>query len=587
MEPGPPSRSSSAHGGGQPSVYELWRELDFEAVMTSNQDVYERVIENMGKAAEEKSELLAFVKQFTGKVREKQSCGKAEIEELLGYFKRVFAGMMERCLYGEQAYSGLYRSLGGLPDPTPHLLTLSMAQANIAKLEAELAANHTAAAELQGLSENGRKDSEQNAKLREELAALAQQVKDRELAADALRAKIRTQADDLAAAEDRCRQLEDRCLAVTDSLARLQTKRDDDADGLAEETALLQQQLADKDAALAELRLRVDGQGRAERREAEMDLEMRLLELTQRFEYQQEQTATAEAAAAALRDEAAALRQERGELKEAEEYPGADDAEMRKARYERLVADLGLAGEVGDAADEVELLMVMKQKQKALKGEAAKQQQHAAHQGRMLHLLERQKADLERERVNRDAQIEKLQSRLDLLVGGTSAPQPAPHARDAAIDEVFDVAALFTEVGDDVHVVMDDAADAQAQTVRLLTTQREVLKDKVAELEGNNAALSTRLTHALARTADVEAPAPPPAPGQSPSQPPAAPRGVQNGFDAVAYRTLRIVNSNPITRGFVAVYFVLLHLLVSLVLYYASMGSTAFERTAASRKDTF
>ncbi|KAJ9458582.1 hypothetical protein DIPPA_02891 [Diplonema papillatum] len=647
------------------SVYEAWKAFDFDASMTEYQKVYEQVIDNMTHGIKEKADLVAFVKDFSVSVSGHDTCTREEIQRVLKVCKATFVRLLERSGFSEQAFTGFFGKIGRLPDPTSHLLSTNVASATVAKLEAEARAREETEGallkELHGLKSEVGTVTE----LRQEVSTHQQQLRDLEGQNESLRRDVQLLEQHIKRGEEKCVALEERNLALSEQIARIQVESDKKADFLQEEATNLSQQLADAQAQLEAEHTAAGGSASRmhdrNRHQASEALNAQLLAAEQRVGEHEAAEESLRRDLAKLSSELSAVKAEAAKLRSATDVFGhvPSDEDRKRLVVQKTLREIGVS--FTPETDEVEAVLLVHAQCKALQSVVSKKE-------KLLTALQKQVAEASTTAEQQERRINDLRTDLrvakDRLHFLTTSASPAnghtnggKSPRDMQISGVgtlvpalggqelspFSLTSL--NIGEenadelctkqdqnDAFVSVDIASpvDVKVQSVdevglvHLLKTQREVLKDKLREVEAAKEELEdmvdtyklkatrleaaneelTRLVEREGLSTGVAQDFPPTSipirnlvrsvskPGTTSSRSGArsASRSASHqhssllaAADTLTYRVFRILNASVVTRVFFFLYVLFLHFLVSAVLYYEA----TFHATGRRHANTF
>ena len=581
-----PSASPAVHT--ERSVYEAWEAFGFDATLGAFQKTFSEVVDSTAAAATDKAELVSYVTALKRRTHGKDTLPSKELEECLAFFKRLFSNALSRAHTSEQAFSQLFERVGRLPDPTPVLSSNNVLAAKVVRLEKEREALAEASTEAVQAVSLSKETQAELARLRTDLENSEQSVRRRSEELEALTARLSDMSAREAEASASHNDLEERYLQITDELSSLRTEGERRTELTSDEVTHLSQLLADRDLELSELKRK----GGAEPLESSRveTAELRCLQLENSLQTERSLRETAEIETTRLLAEGARRDAEAVELKRTLLTDPAAEQEKRMAKLQKIVRDLGDLGDVcfthtsttnnidealRTACDEQDIIFALRSRIRALvsickerDGATAKAEQTAFN-------ATQREENLVVQLSEADAKISSMRARLDTIVSARENTTTTTPEKQTG----FDLGNLVEDFSPEGELRID-IAGGDTEVTQLLMTQRDTLNERILELQKHNARLQKEVYSLRSNEDNTGNKA-----RQSASPGRRIPQvgggggggggagGLLSPLDAMGAKTLSLLNLNVYTRRFAVLYVLLLHMLVSVVLWHVSVSS--------------
>eukprot|EP01060_Flectonema_neradi_P041075 TRINITY_DN9602_c5_g1_i1.p1 TRINITY_DN9602_c5_g1~~TRINITY_DN9602_c5_g1_i1.p1 ORF type:complete len:558 (+),score=156.38 TRINITY_DN9602_c5_g1_i1:39-1712(+) len=531
------------------NVYEQWKDFDFEGCLSKFQDRYELVVSNISNAVEEKSELVAFVKDFTTKVNKQDSCERKDIEKVLAFFKAFFARLLERANLAEECFQELYCKFGQLPNPTPILLNAMMVLNENSKLETQL----RAAEQLQSSSEESQAKTQEQQKqiesLRENLDKSAVTTRELETAIETKNREISQTSTQLQQLRESMSVLESRNSDLSNHVSSLQASHQQEIDLSLEENTRLTDKVNEL---LSELESFKQQQPSSESSSTKQTaaLEAKLSASSLQIEQLEMNLKSIMTDNNSLETVVDSKNEEIKQLKQNQQRLEGSDT-----RSLRAIKDMGIETSVIDeGGDVIQVVLTLNKKYKDTQHQLRDCNDELTRTKLSIEEYTTSMNNLTRSLSDKEDQINSLLQQLQLGSqgggggGGSGGGQSTPQ---------FDLSELVApkEVNND--------------TIVLLTNQREQLKEKVATLQRQRTAAVHELD-SLKRTLKLQN-----ANNDLISCVTSSPKAIvssnssfRTSWDSFAFQIIKNINGNVYTRLFMVCYVGFLHLLVFSICYY-------------------
>ena len=537
------------------NVYEQWRDFDFEDSLSSFQSRYETIVTNISNSADEKRELVVFVKEFTTKVQKQDTCDRKDIEKVLGFFKAFFARLLERSSLAEEGFQQLYSRFGQLPNPTPVLLNAMIVSSENNKLETQV----RAAEHLQSSHEESQTRNQEQQKLVESLREnldktmlggreleTAIEIKNREITQ--LTTQLQQQRDVLTVLETRNDDLSNHLSTIQQTQLReteiSQEENLRQADTITElqsELDSLRQQTSPTDTSIKQ-----NSELESQLNSTELQLEEIKLNLTSVLTDK-----------TSLESLVEVKNEEIKQLKISQH-----NINNTHSRSLKTIRDMGIETSlVDEGGDIIQVVLTLEKKRKDVLN---------------------QLRDKTEELIRMEATTDKLIENIKNLT--TSLTEKEEH-----LITITQQLGSIKQGGDDFNfssLIQQESGIPSApgsEAVALLTSQREQLKDKVTLLEKQRNSTICELDNLkrAVKLQNVSNNLITCVSSSKPSSQPSAAQPFRSSFDSFAFQLIKQINSNAYTRILIVSYVGVLHFLVFAICYYVaydykSVGKNSF-----------